>query len=916
MRNGATEHDAAEHRAGLWHAQPADLVLRRLGVDAGSGLDDTEAAHRRHLFGRNLLPSRPARGPLRRFLSQCNNVLIYLLLAASAITFGIGDHLDAAVILVVVLINAVVGFLQEGNAERALQGIRSLLPFNTTVLREGQGRQLPAAELVPGDIVHLAPGDKVPADVRLTTARGLRIDESALTGESGAVDKNPAPLADDTVIAERSCMAYSGTIVRHGSAAGVVVATGAVTEIGRISSLLNRIEPLDTPLLRKLAAFGRALTGAVLAVGSAMFAYGTLVRGNSVAEMFAAAVGFAVASVPEGLPAVITVTLAIGVRRMARRRAIVRRLPAVEALGAVTVICTDKTGTLTRNEMAVRQVITADGILDVGAAGYAPHGRFTCAGADVDPNTQAHLRGIALACLLCNDAQLHQRGAQWELSGDPTEGALLSMAMKAGLDAVRERAAHPRVDVIPFESEHGYMATLHVSLGGARVFLKGAPERVLPLCDSESRLGRDAPVAVPAWQQRIAVAAGQGMRLIAVAMRAAKAQPAHLNFPDVQAGGFTLLGILAMVDAPREEAVEAVAACLAAGIRVKMITGDHPATAAAIGEQLGFPPPVRTLGGAQIDAMDDAALGAVLAATDVFARATPEHKLRLVRALQAGGAVVAMTGDGVNDAPALKRADVGVAMGGKGTEAAKEAAQIVLADDNFATLAASVEEGRVVYDNIRKSIVFTLPTNGGEAGMLMLAVLLGITLPVTPVQILWVNMITEVSLSLALAFEPPEENVMRRAPRDPGEPLVTGFLVWRIVFVSLLMMGGCVGLYLWELGHGASLAQARTVVVNTLVISHVAYLFNTRRLGASALCREGFTGNRVALLGMLAALLCQGALTYWNPLQAWFGTAALGWDAWARIAGFGVMLFLAVESEKAWRRRRGRPARGAGASVT
>ncbi|MDQ1831641.1 HAD-IC family P-type ATPase [Massilia scottii] len=906
MRNGAIEHAAKDHDLEKWHSEPADAVLRKLGVDDGCGLDDAAAAQRSVVFGHNILPSRPVRGPLRRFLSQINNVLIYLLLAASAITFAIGDHIDAAVILVVVLINALIGFLQEGNAERALQGIRSLLPFNTMVLRDRQRRQLPAGELVPGDIVYLASGDKVPADVRLLAARGLRIDESALTGESGAVDKDSTPATNDSGIAERSCMAYCGTIVRHGAATGVVVATGAATEIGRISALLDQIEPLDTPLLRKMAAFGRWITGSVLAIGSAMFVFGMLVRGYSAPEMFAAAVGFAVASVPEGLPAVITVTLAIGVRRMARRRAIVRRLPAVEALGAVTVICTDKTGTLTRNEMAVRQVITPDGILDVSAAGYAPHGRFTCAGVDIDPATHGHLPDIALACLLCNDAQLHRSGEHWELSGDPTEGALLSLAMKAGLDEPRERAAHPRIDVIPFESEHGYMATLHASRGGgSRLVLKGAPERVLPLCDTERRLGHDRPVDARDWQQRMAAAAGQGMRLIAVAMRTEAAEPACLDFPDVQTGHFTLLGILAMVDAPREEAVQAVAACLAAGIRVKMITGDHAATAAAIGEQLGFPQPVRTLSGTQMDAMDDTQLGAALAATDVFARATPEHKLRLVQALQRSGDVVAMTGDGVNDAPALKRADVGVAMGRKGTEAAKEAAEIVLADDNFATLAASVEEGRVVYDNIRKSIVFTLPTNGGEAGMLMLAIVLGFTLPITPVQILWVNMITEVSLSLALAFEKPEVDVMGRPPRDPGEPLVTGFLVWRIVFVSLLMLGGCVGLFLWELEHGASLAQARTVVVNTLVISHIAYLFNTRRLSASALCRESFTGNRVALLGMLVALLCQVVLTYWSLFQSWFGTAALGWDAWARIAGFGVLLFLAVEAEKGWRRHAG-----------
>ncbi|RSZ60429.1 HAD-IC family P-type ATPase [Massilia atriviolacea] len=907
MRIGWHGEAAEQGQHRTWHAQAADDVLRGLGVDGACGLDDAQAAQRRLVSGSNVLPERPARAPLLRFLAQFNNVLIYLLLVASAVTFAMGDRIDAAVILAVVLINAAIGFIQEGNAERALRSIRALLPFTTTVLRQRQRRQLPAAELVPGDLVFLASGDKVPADMRLLAARGLRIDESTLTGESVAADKTPAAVEPGAGIGERACMAYSGSIVRHGTASGVVVATGPATEIGRIGAMLEHIEPLATPLQRKMAAFGRWISATAFVLGGAMFAFGTLVRGYSAFEMFAAAVSFAVASVPEGLPAVMTVTLAIGVRRMARRRAIVRRLPAVEALGAVTVICSDKTGTLTRNEMAVQQLIFADGVLDVGASGYAPYGAFTCCAKEVDPDSAGYLREIALACLLCNDAQLDRKGERWELSGDPTEGALLSLAMKAGIDGPRERAAYPRIDVIPFESEHGYMATLHAQPGnGLRIVLKGAPERVLPLCDTESHAGRPLPVAASAWHGRIADAAGKGMRLIAVATRAAPPGKAGLDFPDVEAGGFTLLGMLAMADAPRDEAVAAVASCLAAGIRVKMITGDHAVTARAIGEQLGFPRPVRTIGGEEMDAMDDDALANALATTDVFARASPQNKLRLVLALQRGGEVVAMTGDGVNDAPALKRADVGVAMGRKGTEAAKEAAQIVLADDNFATLAAAVEEGRVVYENIRKSIVFTLPTNGGEAGMLIVAILSGMTLPITPLQILWVNMITEVTLSLALAFERPEADVMRRPPRHPAEPLLTGFLVWRIVFVSLLMVGGCMTLYLWELRHGASLEQARTVVVNTLVVSHIAYLFNTRRTGASPFSREAFTGNRIAVLAALVSLACQAVLTYWEPVQSWFGSAGLALDAWGRIAAFGVLLWLAVEAEKSVRRRTGR----------
>jgi magnesium-transporting ATPase (P-type) len=899
------KRDSTPETQSRWHAMHAGAVLSAFEVDADRGLDDAAVERHRRKWGSNVLPVVRRRGPALRFLLQFHNVLIYLLLVTAAITVWLGDHVDAAVILAVVLVNALIGFIQEGNAERALDAISALLPLHAIVLRARQKVGLAAAQLVPGDIVFLASGDKVPADLRLIAARSLRIDESALTGESVAADKHADPVVQAADLGARYCIAYSGTLVRHGTGTGVVVATGGTTEIGRINALLGSIEPLATPLLEKMAALGRWITGTVLLIAGSLFAVGTMLRGYSSSEMFSAAVGLAVAAVPEGLPAVLSITLAIGVRRMASRRAIIRRLPAVEALGAATVICTDKTGTLTRNEMAVQQVITADGEVAVTAEGYAPIGAFSADGLRIDPCGRSGLGDIARASLLCNDAQLRCVDGVWELSGDPTEGALLTLALKAGLDGSVERAALPRIDVIPFESEHGFMATLNGSGDAERcIFLKGAPERVLPMCGAARKAGADIALAHADWEGPMAAAASQGMRLIAVAVRTEPQGCKQLDMPMLRAGGFTLLGVLAMVDPPRAEAVAAVQTCLCAGIRVKMITGDHAVTASAIGEQLGFPPPVRSMTGAQIDTMDDAQLDAALAVTDVFARAAPEHKLRLVAALQRGGEVVVMTGDGVNDAPALKCADVGVAMGHKGTEAAKDAAEMVLADDNFATLAAAVEEGRVVYDNIRKTIVFTLPTNGGEAGILILAIMFGLTLPITPVQILWVNMITEVTLSLALAFEKPESDVMQRPPRDPQEPLVTGLLLWRIGFVSVLMVGGCMGLYLWEVGQGSSLAQARTVVVNALVVGHVAYLFNTRRLTASALTWEGWTGNRLALAAALLAMACQMVLTYWAPAQSWFGTAALHWQAWARVGGFGVALLLLVELEKAWRRRR------------
>ncbi len=880
-----------------WHALAAAEVMQAFEVDPALGLDNATASARSVEYGRNALPPPPRRGILLRFLAQWHNVLIYLLLAAAAVTFWLGEHVDAIVILAVVLINAVIGFVQEGKAERALEAVSSMLPLHATALRAGRRAVLDAAQLVPGDLVFLAAGDKVPADIRLIEAHSLSIDEAILTGESTAADKHTSPASAGQILAERGCMAYSGTLVRHGTGFGIVVATGSATEIGTISAMLGRIDPMTSPMLRKIAELGRWLTVTVLLVALAMFAFGTLVRGGSAMDMFSAAVALAIAVVPEGLPAVITITLAMGVQRMARRNAIIRRLPAVETLGAVTVICTDKTGTLTRNEMAVRQVIAREGVLEVSADGYRPSGTFTASGAEVDPLAAAWLQDIALACLLCNDAQLRQDGAHWRLSGDPTEGALLSLAMKAGA-ALQNVQALARIGVIPFESEHGFMATLHADQGGMRVVLKGAPEVVMPLCGAGGLAGASCCEAA------LRAAAAQGMRLIALATRTSGAPVAPFDLACVRSGGFTLLGIVAMQDPLREESVGAVAACLRAGIRIKMVTGDHAGTARAIGVQLGFPAPVTVITGAQLDSMADDQLAAALAEADVFARASPAHKLRLVQALQRNGEIVLMTGDGVNDAPALKCADVGVAMGHRGTDTAKEAAQMVLADDNFATLAEAVREGRVVYDNLRKTIVFTLPTNAGEAGMLMVAIAFGLTLPITPVQILWVNLVTEVTLSLALAFETAEDDVMQRPPRRRDAALVSGFLVWRIVFVSLLMVAGCTGLYLWELAQGGSLAQARTVVINGLVIGHIAYLFNSRRLSASALTREGWTGNRVALLASLAAILFQAMLTYWPALQRWFGTAGLGWDTWARIAGFGVLLLLAVEAEKALRRAR------------
>ena len=900
--------------APAWHAQSAAAVLR--GLDAGAGgLSAAQAAERLARHGPNRLPAAARRSALRRFLAQFHNVLIYVLLCAAVVTALLGHALDASVIVAVVFVNAVVGHLQEGKAEAALDAIRAMLSPRAVALRDGARCELPAEALVPGDVVMLAAGDRVSADLRLLDVRNLHVDESALTGESVAVDKATAEVGTAASLGDRSGMAYSGTLVTSGTGRGVVVATGERTELGRIGRLLADVQTLETPLLRRLSVFGRRLTAGILGIAGVTLAAGVLLRGYPLVDMVLAAVGIAVAAIPEGLPAVMTVMLATGVRSMARRNAIVRRLPAVEALGSVTVICTDKTGTLTRNEMTVQRLLTAHHDIDVQGTGYAPQGALREGGATLAVDAlPAAVREAIRAGLLCNDAVLREVDGRWRIEGDPTEGALLVLAAKAGLDAHAEAVHRPRVDAIPFESDYGFMATLHHDHAGhAAVLVKGAPERVMAMCAAQ-RDGRDGgtgdmPLDAAHWHDRLETLARGGQRVLALAARSMPDGATELGFDDLR-GGLVLLGLVGIVDPPRDEAIRAVAMCRSAGVQVKMITGDHAVTATAIGDRLGIGGERPALTGPEIEAMDDVALREAVAVTDVFARASPEHKLRLVRALQARGEVVAMTGDGVNDAPALKQADIGVAMGLKGTEAAKEAAEMVLADDNFASIAAAVEEGRTVYENLRKSFVYVLPTNGAEAAVLLAAIALGLALPITAVQILWVNMVTEVTLSMSIAAERPEPGAMRRPPRDPAEPLLDGFLVWRIAMVSTLLAAGSIGLFLWALEAGMSLEQARCVAVNTVVAGEIFYLFNCRRLTEPVTGIDGLLGNRWMLAAVGATVLMQAVFTFAPPMQALFGVAPPEPHAWLAILGVGVALFVIVELEKharaAWHRHAAR----------
>ncbi len=869
----------------------------RLAASGPNGISTEAARERLAMHGPNRLSERPGRTALERFLLQFHNVLIYVLLGAALVTALLGQWVDTGVIVGVVVINALVGFIQEGKAEQALESIRAMLSLKALAIRDGQLVSVPSAELVPGDVVQVQSGDRVPADLRLVRVKTLRIDEASLTGESVPVEKQSERVGHDTALGDRTSMAYSGTLVTFGQGRGVVVATGDRTEIGRISELLAGVERLETPLLRKIAVFARWLSLAILVLAALTFFLG-IARGYPASVMFLAAVGLAVAAIPEGLPAVMTITLAIGVQRMARRNAIVRLLPAVEGLGSVTVVCSDKTGTLTRNEMMVQSAVTADREYSVSGSGYEPRGDFLADGARADPAGEPGLLDLVRAGMLCNDACVHQRDGEWSVDGDPTEGALLVVAMKAGFDAARESARSPRTDLIPFESEHRFMATLHQELGGhAFVYLKGAPERVLELCSHERHAGEDRPLQGAVWEHRIDALGGQGQRVLAVAFKRVGPELRELGFADVE-GGLTLLGLLGMIDPPRAEAISAVAACRSAGIRVKMITGDHRATAAAIAAALGIGAGRAAMTGAELERADDATLRRIAPETDVYARVSPEHKLRLVEALQANGEVVAMTGDGVNDAPALKRADIGVAMGITGTEAAKEAAEMVLADDNFASIANAVEEGRTVYDNLRKTILFMMPTNGAEAGALMAAIALGLTLPILPVQILWVNMITAVTLSLALAFEPSEPGVMRRPPRDPRAPIFSRYFLWRTILVTVVATVVTLGMFILEEARGASVEAARTAAVNTLVMLEAFYLLSARFLLEPAWPSSFVSGNRFVPLTFAAAIGLQMLFTYAPFMQTLFHSAPIGPEVWLRIVLVSLSLYIVVELEK------------------
>lgn len=880
-----------------WHHLPVTKVVELLDSNIDKGLDLFEIKHRHVRFGKNVLTPKRGPSPLQRFLAQFNNPLLYILMVSSVITLVVKQELvDALVIFGAVLVNVFIGYIQEARAEKAIEALAQAMTTEATVIRTEQRQRINATELTMGDVVALQAGDKVPADLRLLRSRDLQIAEAALTGESVAVEKNAdLQLASETVLADRRNMAYASTLVTYGQATGIVIAIGDHTEIGRISQLISATTELATPLTRKIGEFSRIILYAILALAVLTFIV-EVARGASVIETMTAAIAFAVAMIPEGLPAALTVTLAVGVSRMARRRAIIRKLPAVETLGSTTVICSDKTGTLTQNQMTVQQIVASGVEYNVTGSGYTPAGQIVSV--NNAPANNVALTECLVAGLLCNDSALVEKEGRWQAQGDPTEVALIVAARKAQIGA-----SLSRLDTIPFESQHQYMATLH-DMGALRcIYVKGAVEVLLDRCeDALDTTGHSVALDQAQIHRDVDAMALRGLRVLAFARKNLSGAD-RIARADV-ASGLTFLGLQGIIDPPREEAMRAARVCQDAGIQVKMITGDHALTASAIACQIGLADSCESvaLTGRQIAELTDEQLIQAADQTPVFARVSPEQKLRLIEALQAKGHVVAMTGDGVNDGPALKQANVGIAMGITGTDVAKEAADMVLTDDNFATIEAAVEEGRGTFDNLTKIIAWTLPTNLGEGLIILVALLLNLTLPILPIQILWINMVTSAALGLTLAVELKEPNIMRRLPRNSHAPILTGELLGRIALVGMIILLAGLFIFEYELGSGDTVAQARTAAVNAVVIIEIFYLLNCRSLSQS-MFQLGLWSNRWVVIGIGAMLGVQLLFTYAPFMNVLFSSAPIPLEMWLDVLAFGVATYVIVEIEK-WLRRR------------
>ena len=893
------------------HHLPADEIETLLETRFQQGLSVAEVKRRQEHFGPNILSSKKPMNPLLRLLFQFHQPLVYILLFAGVITALLGEWVDSSVIMGVVIINALIGFVQESKAESAIESLKKMVITEATVLRGGKKTRISSLEVVPGDIVFLQSGDKVPADLRLLSVKDLAVDESALTGESVSVEKTSFLLEKDTILADRKNMAYAGTLVTYGQGHGVVAATGDKTATGQISQLLSKTVELSTPLTIKITKFSKLLLYVILGLAAVTFLVG-LIRGEPAFEMFMAAVALAVGAIPEGLPAAITIMLAIGVKRMARFNALIRKLPAVETLGSTTVICSDKTGTLTKNEMTVQEIIAGGDSYNVGGTGYEPVGKIVVEDSSSIATTAEALHECLIAGLLCNDSQLVLlEDGRWKVEGDPTEGALIAAVMKSTIDEEATKVRLPRVDILPFESHHQYMATLHSGGDQQRltIYAKGAVEKIVERCNTQlDNQGNEAPIDTDAILNHADKMAAKGLRVLAFArgsMPHEKEQLSHDNLT----GGLTFLGLQGMIDPPRPEAIEAIRKCSTAGIEVRMITGDHAITASAIAQKLGLVDtndgqdhPRLAMTGKELAALSDQEIVQAASSIKVFARVAPEQKLRIVDALQEPGNVVAMTGDGVNDAPALKQANIGVAMGITGTEVAKEAADMILTDDNFASIVTAVQEGRRVFDNLTKFILWTLPTNMGEGLVILAAVLSGAMLPILPVQILWINMTTALFLGLMLAFEPEEKDIMNRPPRDPAGPILSGELIGRIILVSFILLVSAFGLFMWHNSRTGNIEEARTMAVNVFVMGELFYLFNCRSLTKS-MFDIGLFSNPSVLFGSLTMIILQLTFTYLPVMNKIFQSSPINFQSWAAICLVSFCIYVAVGTEK-WIRRR------------
>ena len=877
-----------------WHAMSSEDVVSELKTDTSDGLSKEESSKRLDEHGKNKLPEKKKQSEIMKFLKHFHDVLIYVLLCAAVITTILGHYTDTIVIVIVAIINACIGYFQENRAEEALESIKGMLSLEAKVIRDGKRKTIDATDVTVGDIVALSAGDKVPADLRIFQTDNLKIEESALTGESESAEKDKEPVDENVGLGDRTCMAYSSTTVSSGTGRGVVVAVGAGSEIGKINQMMTDVDELTTPLLRQTAQFGKTVAFATLAISALTFAFGFFLRDYDTEELLLSVIGLAVAAIPEGLPAILSIILAIGVQNMAKRNAIIRNLPSVETLGSVSVICSDKTGTLTRNEMTVKDLVLTEESYEVSGTGYSPdEGEITQGEEKVDASEPKLLKKLLDCFYVCNDAELEKDDdGEWVIKGDPTEGALITVHEKAALGDEKPK----RKSTIPFDSEYKYMATLVEYDDDQIIFIKGAPDRLMEMAEKQLIEEGEEEFDADYWEGKISELARQGKRMIGGAFKKVSGKTGKIKHEDIQ-DGVVFLGLAGIIDPPREEAIEAIKVCKDAGITVKMITGDHIDTAKAIGKEMGIGEGEKACAGKKIENMSDEELRDVVKEYHVFARTSPEHKLRLVHALQANNVICAMTGDGVNDAPALKKADVGIAMGIKGTEVTKDASEMVLADDNFKTIVDAVEEGRRIYDNLKKTILFILPTNGAESLLIMASILFGLMMPLTPLQILWVNMVTSVTVSLALAFEDIEEGTMKRKPRNPDESLLSGYFIWRIIFVSVLIAGGTLWLVQYLQASGLDEETVRTITLQTIVISQLFHLFNCRSIQASAFDSKFLSNKAIYVVAVLLFAL-QFSITYIPFMNDVFGTVSLTPAQWVYPYYLGIAVFIIVEIEK------------------